>query len=52
MPLLKAVGHPTNKSDLHLIAEAMNPEEIHPEVVGKLDGMAEVLNRGNRPGSR
>ena len=48
MPLLKAVGHPTNKSDLYLIAEAMNPEEIHPEVVQKLDRMAEVLNRGKR----
>ena len=48
MPLLNAVGHPTNKNDLHLIAEAMKPEEIHPEVVQKLDRMAEVLNRGNR----
>ena len=48
MPLLKAAGHPTNKSDLYLIAEAMKPEEIHPEVVQKLDRMAEVLNRDNR----
>ena len=50
MPLLEAVGHPTRKSDLYLIAEAMKPEEIHPEVVGKLDRMAEVLNRGGRGG--
>lgn len=48
MPVLEAVGHPTNKSDLYLIAEAMKPEEIHPEVVRKLDRMAEVLNRRNR----
>lgn len=48
MPLLEAVGHPTKKSDLYLIAEAMKPEEIHPEVVRKLDRMAEVLNRTNR----
>ena len=48
MPLLKAVGHPTNKSDLYLIAEAMKREEIHPEVVQKLDRMAEVLNRDKR----
>ena len=48
MPLLEAVGRPTNKSDLYLIAEALKPEEIHPEVVRKLDRMAEVLNRGDR----
>ena len=46
MPLLDAVGHPTRKNDLRLIAEAMKPEEIHPEVVEKLDRMAEVLNQG------
>ena len=48
MPLLEAVGHPARKNDLYLIAEAMKPEEIHPEVVRKLDRMAEVLNCGNR----
>ncbi len=48
MPLLNTIGHPINKSDLHLIAEAMNPDEIHPEVQQKLDRMAEVLNRSNR----
>ena len=46
MPLLDAVGHPTRKNALHLIAEAMKPEEIHPEVVEKLDRMAAVLNQG------
>lgn len=45
MPLLDAVGHPSSKADLYLIAEAMKPEEIHPEVVQKLDRMAQVLNR-------
>ena len=47
MPLLDAVGHPIDKSDLYLIAEAMKPEEAHPEVVRKLDRMAEVLNCAN-----
>ncbi len=46
MPLLKAVGHAVPKSDLHLIAGAMKPDEIHPEVVEKLDRMAEVLDKG------
>ena len=46
LPLLGAVGHPTRKSDLHQIASAMKPEEIHPEVVEELDRMAEVLGRG------
>ena len=50
IPLLKAVGHPINKADLHLIAEVMKPDEIHPEVVRKLDRMAEMLNRRN-PGA-
>ena len=50
MPLLKAVGHPTKKNDLYLIAEAMKPEEIHPEAVQKLDRMAEVLSRSD-PGA-
>ena len=43
LPLLEAVGHPTRKADLYVIAEAMKPEEIHPEVVEKLDRLAEVL---------
>ena len=50
LPLLNAVGHPTNKNDLYLIAEAMRPQEIHPEVVQKLNRMAEVLKRSN-PGA-
>ena len=50
IPLLEAAGHPTRKSDLYLIAEAMKVEEIHPEVVQKFDRMAEVLNRGSRGG--
>ena len=45
MPLLDAVGRPIAKRDLYLIAEAMTPEEIHPEVVRKLDRMAAALLR-------
>ncbi|MCY3809888.1 MAG: AAA family ATPase [Gemmatimonadetes bacterium] len=52
MPLLEAVGHPIDKSDLYLIAEAMKPEEVHPEVVRKLDRMAEVLNCAMGPPAR
>ena len=46
LPLLEAVGQSTRKADLHLIASVMNAEEIHPEVVEKLDRMADVLGGG------
>ena len=50
LPLLDAVGHPTRKADLHLIASVMKADEIHPEVVEKLDRMAEALvQRGRDP---
>lgn len=34
---------PTPKRDLYLLAEKMAAEEIHPEVIEKLDRLAEVL---------
>lgn len=36
-PWLIKAGRPTLKRDLHLLAGVMEPEEIHPEVVGMLD---------------
>lgn len=36
-PWLAKAGRPTLKRDLHLLAGMMEPEEIHPEVVGVLD---------------
>ena len=44
VPLLEHAGRPTPKRDLHLLAALMKPEEIHPEVIEKLDRIAEVLN--------
>lgn len=43
VPLLEALGISTPKKDLYLLATAMKPEEIHPEVREKLDRIAEVL---------
>ena len=37
VPLLAEVGKPTPKKDLYLIAATMKAEEIHPEVMEKLD---------------
>ena len=45
VPLLNDLGRPTPKRDLHLLAEQMTVEEIHPEVMEKLDRFAEVLDR-------
>ena len=44
VPLLEEVGMPTPKRDLFLVAAAMRPEEIHPEVIEKLDVIGETLN--------
>ena len=40
VPLLAGVGQPTPKRDLYLLAAEMRPDEIHPEVVEKLDRVA------------
>lgn len=38
--LLEAAGRPLPKPDLFLIAQALRPEEVHPEVIEKLDAIA------------
>lgn len=43
VPLLERVGKRTGKADLHQLAAVMKPEEIHPEVVEKLDRIADEL---------
>ena len=40
VPLLAEIGQPTPKRDLYLLAAEMRPDEIHPEVVEKLDRVA------------
>ena len=40
VPLLAEVGQPTPKRELYLLAATMRPDEIHPEVVEKLDRVA------------
>lgn len=44
VPLLEEVGTPTPKRDLYLLAATMKPEEVHPEVIEKLDHIAATLN--------
>ena len=43
VPLFEEVGRPTPKHDLYLLAGVMRPDEIHPEVVRKLDQIAQAL---------
>ena len=43
VPLLKSVGRPTPKKDLYLLAAEMSEAEIHPEVIRKLDRIAEAM---------
>lgn len=43
IPLLENVGRQTAKKDLYLLAAEMRPDEIHPEVIEKLDALAKVL---------
>ena len=42
VPLFEDVGRPTPKNDLYLLAGMMRPDEIHSEVVQKLDKIAQV----------
>ena len=46
VPLLEEMKRPTPKRDLYLLAEKMTADEIHPEVIEKLDRLAEVLLSG------
>ena len=43
VPLLERAGRRTKKTDLYQLAAVMKPEEIHPEVVEKLDRIADEL---------
>ena len=49
VPLLEDVKRPTPKRDLYLLAEQMTADEIHPEVVEKLDRLAAILAPGRPP---
>lgn len=42
-PMLERAGRRTKKTDLYQLAAVMKPEEIHPEVVEKLDRIADEL---------
>ena len=44
--LFEACGIPITKQEYYLIAEQMNPEEVHPDVVAKLDSLAHTLGLG------
>ena len=44
IPLLQDLGEGTPKRDLYQLAHVMTEDEIHPEIVEKLDRIAEVLN--------
>lgn len=44
VPLLEEVGKRTPKRDLYLLATGMEEEEIHPEILEKLDLIAASLN--------
>ena len=43
LPLLEGAGRPTRSSELHQLAAVMQPAEIHPEAVRKLDRIAALL---------
>lgn len=43
IPTLERAGRRTKKTDLYQLAAEMKPEEIHPEVVEKLDRIADEL---------
>jgi len=43
VPMFEKMGFPTPKKDLYLLAAKMEPQEIHPEAVAKLDRIGKVL---------
>lgn len=47
--MFEAAGHPLEKEDYFLIAEAMRPEEIHPEVMAVLDAIEGLIPREPDP---
>ena len=46
-PVLENLGMSSPKKDLYLLASVMHKDEIHPEIVEKLDRIAESLNPTN-----
>lgn len=44
VPLFEKIGLNTTKGELYQLAAKMTPDEIHPEVVEKLDAIAEHLD--------
>ena len=44
VPLFEEIGLNTTKGELYQLAAKMTPDEIHPEVIEKLDAIAEFLN--------
>ena len=49
VPLLQDLGQHTEKRDLYLLAALMEATEIHPEVVEKLDRIAELSRSVRQP---
>ena len=49
VPLLQDLGHHAEKRDLYLLAALMVATEIHPEVVEKLDRIAELSRSVRQP---
>lgn len=48
VPMLEKLGINMPKRDLYLLAEHMQEDEIHPEVVKKLDHIAQALDKEER----
>ena len=44
VPLFEKIGVSTTKGELYQLAANMTESEIHPEVVEKLDAIAEIWN--------
>jgi hypothetical protein len=43
--VLQAAGRDLAKRDFFLVAAQMRPDEVHPDVIEKLDLIAETLRR-------
>ncbi len=51
MPLLRSAGKDVTKADFYLLAAVMKPQEIHEEVIEKLDAIGSALLRSEpQPG--
>lgn len=47
LPLFEQIGKPIAKKDFYQLAAVMTPEEVHPEIIEKLDMMANWLQLGS-----